>query len=466
MGKRVVIVGGGFGGLHAARQLRDVGAEVTLIDRGTSHLFQPLLYQCATGLLSQGEITSPLRSLLRKGPSLRVILGEAHSIDPEAGELTAIRLDGSKFTLPYDYLIVAAGMRQSYHGHDEYSQWAPGMKTLDDALAIRRKIVTAFEMAETLPTAEERRPWLTFAVSGGGPTGVELAGQIRELATRALAHEFDEIDPSEARVLLFHGGDRVLPAFHRRLSATAQKTLDHIGVETHLGVHVTDVSETGVETTAKAEPKTVTRYEAKTVLWTAGVEAVPFAGKLAKALDVEPDSGGRIPVLEDLTVPGHPNVWVVGDLMSLDKLPGVAEVAMQGGRFAGKQVRAVLGKGTPRRKFKYRDLGTAAYIARRQAIVQVGPINLSGFVGWVSWGVIHIAFLASPRNRMSTFLNWAATLATGSRRERAVTYGDPETARQPYGDQLWSARDRSRDQAADTTAAQENSVRRTDPPRS
>ncbi|NLE78115.1 MAG: NAD(P)/FAD-dependent oxidoreductase [Rhodococcus sp.] len=432
MTKRVVIVGGGFGGLYAARQLRDVNAEVTLIDRGTSHLFQPLLYQCATGLLSQGEITTPLRHLLRKGPSLRVALGEAHSIDPDAGELTVTRLDGTTFTLPYDYLVVAAGMRQAYHGHDEYSQWAPGMKTLDDALAIRRKIVTAFEMAETLDTAEQRRPWLTFVVSGGGPTGVELAGQIRELATRELADEFDAIDPSEARVLLFHGADRVLPSFHRKLSAAAQTTLDRIGVETHLGVHVTDVSETGVEVTEKAEPRSVTRYEARTVLWTAGVEAVPFAAALAEGLGVDQVAGGRIAVQPDLTVPGHPNVWVVGDLMSLDKLPGVAEVAMQGGRFAGKQIRAALGHGQTRPKFKYHDLGTAAYIARRQAIVQVGPINLSGFLGWVSWGVIHIAFLASPRNRMGTLLNWAATLATDSRRERAVTYGDPETARQPY----------------------------------
>lgn len=432
MGKRVVIVGGGFGGLYAARQLRDVNADVTLLDRGTSHLFQPLLYQCATGLLSQGSITSPLRHLLRKGSSLRVALGEAHSVDADAGELTAIRLDGTTFTLEYDYLIVAAGMRQSYHGNDEFSRWAPGMKTLDDALAIRRKIVSAFEMSETLQTAKERRPWLTFAVAGGGPTGVELAGQIRELATRALADEFDEIDPSEARVLLFHSGDRVLPSFHRKLSAAAQATLDGIGVETHLGVHVTDVSENGVQTTAKAEPRTVTRYDAKTVLWTAGVEAVPFAKALAQGLGVEQAGGGRIAVRPDLTVPGHPNVWVVGDMMSLDKLPGVAEVAMQGGRFAGKQVRAALGDGRAAPKFKYHNLGTAAYIARRQAIVQVGPINLSGVVGWVSWGFIHIAFLASPRNRLGTLVNWAATLATNSRRERAITYGDPETARQPY----------------------------------
>ncbi|MFZ2174363.1 MAG: NAD(P)/FAD-dependent oxidoreductase [Rhodococcus sp. (in: high G+C Gram-positive bacteria)] len=430
---RVVIVGGGFGGVYAARRLRDVDADITLLDRGTSHVFQPLLYQCATGLLSQGEITTPLRHLLRKQANTHVVLGEARSLDADRRVLTASRFDGSAFDLPYDYLVVAAGMRQAYHGHDEYIEWAPGMKTLDDALAIRRKLISAFEIAESLPTPEERSPWLTFAVAGGGPTGVELAGQIRELAVRALAHEFQSIDPREARVLLFHGADRVLPAFAPKLSAAAQRTLDKVGVETHLGVHVTDVCETGIETTAKDEARTKTRYEARTVLWTAGVEAVPFAAELAKALATEQSEGGRIAVEPDLTVPGFPNVWVVGDLMSLDGLPGVAEVAMQGGRHAGARIAATIEGGAPdRTPFRYRDLGSAAYIARRHAIVQAGPLRMSGTLGWVAWGVIHIAFLATNRNRVGTMLNWAATLASGSRGERAIVYGDPESARQPY----------------------------------
>lgn len=323
-------------------------------------------------------------------------------------------------------------MRQSYHGQDEFIKWAPGMKTLDDALAIRRSLIAAFEMAESLPTAEERRPWLTFAVAGGGPTGVELAGQIRELAMHALTNEFRSIDPDEARVLLFHGDDRVLPSFSRKLSAAAKRTLDGIGVETHLGVHVTDVCETSIETTDK-KTKEKRQYETRTILWTAGVEAVPFAEALATALGVKQVGGGRIEVEADLTVPGHPNVYVVGDLMSRDKLAGVAEVAMQGGRHAGARIAATVENGVPSRKpFKYRDLGTAAYISRRHALLQAGPVQLSGFIGWVSWGIIHIAFLAGFRNRASTVLNWGATLASKTRRERAITYGDPETARQPY----------------------------------
>ena len=397
---RVVIVGGGFGGLYAARRLKKADVEVVLIDRGTSHVFQPLLYQCATGLLSEGQIASPLRHLLEDNKNTNVVLGEAKSVDADAGILTASRFDGSTFELPYDYLIVAAGMRQSYHGQDEFIKWAPGMKTLDDALAIRRSLIAAFEMAESLPTAEERRPWLTFAVAGGGPTGVELAGQIRELAMHALTNEFRSIDPDEARVLLFHGDDRVLPSFSRKLSAAAKRTLDGIGVETHLGVHVTDVCETSIETTDK-KTKEKRQYETRTILWTAGVEAVPFAEALATALGVKQVGGGRIEVEADLTVPGHPNVYVVGDLMSRDKLAGVAEVAMQGGRHAGARIAATVENGVPSRKpFKYRDLGTAAYISRRHALLQAGPVQLSGFIGWVSWGIIHIAFLAGfPQSR-------------------------------------------------------------------
>ncbi|AZG46497.1 Demethylphylloquinone reductase NdbB [Gordonia insulae] len=427
-----MIVGSGFGGLHAARRLKKADVRVTVVDRGTSHLFQPLLYQCATGLLSEGAISSPIRHLLRRQRNAQVVLGEAQGIDPTSRTLAVDRPDGSTMSIDYDHLVVAAGMRTAYHGRDDIARHAPGMKTLDDALAIRRKIIGAFEMAESLPDAAQRRPWLTFAVAGGGPTGVELAGQIRELATLALHHEFRTIDPGEARVLLLHGGDRVLPSFSKVLSRRAQKILDELGVETHLGVHVTDVTGDEVETTAKAEPHEVIRYPARTVLWTTGVEAVPFAKALAGALGVEQDHGGRIPVEADLSVAGHPNIWVVGDMSSRDDLPGVAEVAMQGGRHVGAVIAHLAAGGTDRTPFRYRDLGNAAYIARRHAVVQSGKMNLSGYVGWVAWGVIHIAFLAGIRNRMGTVVNWGATLLTDSRRERAITYGDPETARQPY----------------------------------
>lgn len=428
----VIIVGAGFGGLHAARRLKKADVRVTVVDRGTSHLFQPLLYQCATGLLSEGAISSPIRHLLRRQRNADVVLGEAKNVDAQSRTLTVDRLDGSTMDLSYDHLVVAVGMRTSYHGSEEISRHAPGMKSLDDALAIRRKIIAAFEMAESLPDAQQRRPWLTFAVAGGGPTGVELAGQIRELATIALHHEFRCIDPAEARVLLLHGGDRVLPSFSPDLSRRAQKILDELGVETHLGVHVTNVTAEEVETTSKAEPHEVLHYPARTTLWTTGVEAVPFAGVLARALGVQQDHGGRIPVEADLSVQGHPEVWVVGDVSSRDNLPGVAEVAMQGGRHVGAVIAHLVDGGTDRAPFRYRDLGNAAYIARRHAVVQSGRLQLSGYVGWVAWGVIHIAFLAGVRNRLGTVVNWGATLLTDSRRERAITYGDPETARQPY----------------------------------
>ncbi|MDL9935248.1 NAD(P)/FAD-dependent oxidoreductase [Gordonia sp. ABSL1-1] len=429
----VVVIGAGFAGLNCARRLKRAPVEVTVVDRGTSHLFQPLLYQCATGLLSEGAISSPIRHLLRRQRNADVALGEARSIDPAARTVTVNRIDGSSFSLRYDHLVVAAGMRTSYRGNEELAAHAPGMKTLDDALAIRRKIIGAFEMAESIEDdVDLQRAWLTFAVAGGGPAGVELAGQIRELATLALEREFRTIDPDHARVLLLHGGDRVLPAFDATLSADAQRTLDRLGVETHLGVHVTDVGADFVETTAKAEPREVIRYPARTVLWTTGVEAAPFAGAVADALGVETDRAGRIPVRPDLSVDGHPNVWVIGDVSALDDLPGVAEVAMQGGWHVGRMIGGLAAGGTARPAFRYRDLGSAAYIARRQAVVQAGRIRLSGYPGWLAWGVIHIAFLAGIRNRLGTVATWGATLLTDSRRERAITYGDPETARHPY----------------------------------
>lgn len=427
----VVIVGAGFGGMHAARALKRASVRVTVVDRGTSHLFQPLLYQCATGLLSEGAISSPIRHLLRRQRNADVMLGEVDDIDPAARTLTVERPGGATMTLSYDYVVVAAGMRTSYQGSEHLAQHATGMKTLDDALAIRRQIISAFELAESLPDPEQRRHWLTFAVAGGGPTGVELAGQIREVATIALRSEFRTIDPADARVLLLHGGDRVLPSFSPALSRSAQKSLDKLGVETHLGVHVTDVTDDEVETTDK-KTQEVIHYPAKTVLWTTGVEAVPFAATLAKALGVEQSHGGSIPVEADLSVAGHPEIFVVGDMSSRDRLPGVAEVAMQGGRHVGEVIARLAAGDTERPPFRYRDLGSAAYIARRHAVVQSGRLRLSGYPGWLAWGVIHIAFLAGVRNRMGTVVNWGATLLSETRRERAITFGDPETARQPY----------------------------------
>ena len=324
-------------------------------------------------------------------------------------------------------------MRQSYFGHEEFAQWAPGMKTLDDALSIRRRLFGAFEIAETLPAGPERDAWLTFAVAGGGPTGVELAGQIREMATRTLANEFHSIEPEDARVLLFDGGDRVLNSFAPGIAGKAATTLEKLGVELHLGVHVTDVRRDGVTISPKAGGPDQ-EYAARTVLWTAGVEAVPFARRIAEVLGATSDHAGRIAVDADLTVPGHPEVFVIGDLVGRDHLPGVAENAMQGGLHAAACVRRDLA-GKPRKAYRYRDLGSAAYISRGHALLQAGPVRLTGFVGWLGWGFLHIAFLTGVQNRVSTLATWLSPIARASRTDRTYLLGNTTPAEQPY---TWS----------------------------
>jgi NADH:ubiquinone reductase (H+-translocating) len=434
---RVLIIGGGFGGLFCARRLAGADVDVTLVDRAAGHVFQPLLYQCATGTLSIGHISRPLREEFARHRNVTTLLGEALELDPVLRRLTALRPDETTFTVDYDVLVVAAGMQQSYFGKPHFAQWAPGMKTLDDALCIRQRLFTAFEMAETLPAGPEREAWLTFAVAGGGPTGVELAGQIREVATRTLANEFHSIEPEEARVLLFDGGDRVLKSFAPDLGAKATATLQRLGVELHLGVHVTDVGRSGVTVTPKSGGPEQ-QYEARTVLWTAGVEAVPFAKHLADTLGAPTDRAGRLQVEPDLWVAGHPEIFVIGDLVGRDNLPGVAENAMQGGLHVAECIRRELA-GKPRRNYRYRDLGSAAYISRGNALLQVGPVKLSGFVGWVAWGLLHIAFLTGVRNRVSTVTTWLATIARASRYHRAFMLGGAATPEQRY---TWSSEDR------------------------
>jgi NADH:ubiquinone reductase (H+-translocating) len=427
---RVVVVGGGFGGLFCARRLGRVDADVVLLDRAACHVFQPLLYQCATGTLSIGQISRSLREELQHHRNVTTLLGEAIRLDADARLITARRPDESTFQLEYDYLVLAAGMRQSYFGKEEFAAWAPGMKTLDDALSIRRRVFAAFEIAETLPPGPERDEWLTFAVTGAGPTGVELAGQIRELATRALANEFHSIQPREARVLLFDGGDRVLKSFAPALAQCAQRELEKLGVEMHFGVHVTDVRRDGVTVSPKSGGPSVD-HRTRTVLWTAGVEAVPFARHAAEQLGAKTDRGGRISVDEDLSVPGHPEVFVIGDLAGRDGLPGVAENAMQGGLHAAATIRRDLA-GARRKKYRYRDLGSAAYISRGHALLQAGPIRLSGLSGWLGWGFIHIAFLTGVRNRFSTVGTWLATIARANRSDRAFILGGSGHPEEPY----------------------------------
>jgi NADH:ubiquinone reductase (H+-translocating) len=421
--RRVVIVGGGFAGLFAARALRRADVSVTLIDRAQHHLFQPLLYQCATGILSEGEIAVPLRSLLKKHRNVDCVLAEVVDVDAAGQRVIAQRVGGDRLEYGYDDLIVAAGVQQSYFGHPEYAAWAPGMKSLADALDIRRRVYAAFEMADTAADPAERRNWLTFALIGAGPTGVELAGQIRELATKTLRSEYRNIRPEDARVLLLDGGSAPLASFGPKLAARAEAILRALGVELHMGTIATQVGQGWLEVRDHAGQQT--RYEAGTVLWTAGVEAPPVAEALARATGAKRDKSGRILVEKDLTVPGHPEISVLGDIMSLDDLPGVAEVAMQAGAYAGHRIRVRASgggrEGGTVKPFRYTDLGSAAYISRGRAVVSAGPLRTGGFIAWWIWLFIHIAFLTGFRNRVGAVLTWWLAFTKDSRPERAFT---------------------------------------------
>jgi NADH dehydrogenase len=428
--RQVVIVGGGFAGLFAVRRLRHADASVTMIDRAQHHVFQPLLYQCATGIMSEGKIAAPLRDLLRKYKNVDCVMAEVFDFDVVGRRVLARRVGGEQIEFGYDDLIVAAGVRQSYFGHPEFARWAPGMKTVSDALAIRRRVYGAFEMADTASTPEERRTYLTFALVGAGPTGVELAGQVREVATKTLRAEFRNIKPEDARVLLFDGGSAPLAMFGPKLSQKASKALDTLGVEQHMGSIVTHVDEGYV--LVRAHDGTQTRYDAGTVLWTAGVEAPPVAEALAAATGAQRDRAGRILVEKNLTIPDHPEISVLGDMMSLDKLPGVAEVAMQSGLYAGNRVRHRISGHVEEKPFRYHDLGSAAYISRGRAVVSAGPLQVGGFAGWVIWLFIHIAFLTGYRNRVGALFTWWFAFTRDIRRERTFTTQQIETLGDVY----------------------------------
>jgi NADH dehydrogenase len=415
---RVVIVGGGFGGLFAARVLKRAPVDVTLVDRVNHHLFQPLLYQVATGILSEGQIAPPIRNVFRRQKNTRVELAQVVGFDLDRRTATALRADGVQFEIPYDSLIVAAGAGQSYFGHDEFSRWAPGMKTIDDALEIRARILGAFEMAALVSDPEQQRAWLTFVVVGGGPTGVEIAGQIAELAHRVLPMDFNNIDPTSARVLLFDGGKDILAGFGDSLSAKGAKELERQGVEIHTESIVTNVDRLGVE--VKGADGEVERIRAQTKVWAAGVQASPLAKLLADACGAECDRAGRIPVLPDCTLPGRPEVFAIGDMMSLDDLPGVAEVAMQQGIHSSATIKRRL-RGEDPKPFRYRDLGSMATISRFHAVVSFKGIRVAGFAGWLMWLFVHLTFMTGFRNRFITVLQWGLSFIGKARNERTLT---------------------------------------------
>jgi NADH dehydrogenase len=415
---RVVIVGCGFGGLFAARALRHADVDVTIIDRNNHHLFQPLLYQMATGILAEGDIAPPIRDILRHQRNATVLLGEVRNIDLKAQRLTVDTL-GQHTEVSYDSLILATGASQSYFGHPEFARYAPGMKTIDDALELRGRIFGAFEMAERETDPALSNVWLTFVVVGGGPTGVELAGQIAELARRSLSDNFRHIDPAAARVVLIDAGPTILSAFPESLQRGAARTLESLGVEMHLGARVTAVDPRGVDIDAN-DPQ-LKRIDAATKIWAAGVAASPLGRMGAGAAGAEIDRAGRVQVQPDCTLPGHPEVFVIGDLMNLDRLPGLAQVAIQSGRHAATTIVHRLGGDTSQRPFRYRDRGTMATVSRFQAIASVGRLQTSGFVAWLLWLAVHLYALTGFKNRIVVLANWLVAFLGRGRPQRVIT---------------------------------------------
>jgi NADH dehydrogenase len=415
---RVVIVGAGFGGLFAAKALRRADVDVTVIDRTNHHLFQPLLYQLATGILAEGDIAPPTRDILRRQRNASVMLGEVEAIDLDARRLTVNTL-GQHSEVPYDSVILAAGAQQSYFGHPEFARHAPGMKTIDDALELRGRIFGAFEMAEREPDPQLRSMWLTFVVVGAGATGVELTGQIVELARGSLRGNFRRIDPAESRIVLLDTDATILRPFPESLQRRTVRQLERMGVEIHLGAMVTGIDERGVDT--NAEDPRLRRIEAATKIWAAGVEASPLGRMVAEAAGARIDRAGRVHVRPDCTLPGRPEVFVVGDLMSLDGLPGLAQVAIQSGRHAAETVIRRLDGDARERSFRYRDKGTMATVSRFHAIVSVGRVRMSGFAAWLLWLAVHLIALTGFKNRVAVLFNWTIAFVGRGRPQRAIT---------------------------------------------
>ncbi len=410
---RIVIVGGGFAGVRTARALaRAGGAQITLIDRTNHFVFQPLLYQVATGLLSGGQISPALRAIFRKFPHVRVLLGEVEGFDLDR---RVVRVYAEhEFEVSYDTLVVAAGATHSYFGRDDWAVLAPGMKSVDDANRLRSMILGAFELAEAAETAEERLAWMTFAIVGAGPTGVEMAGQVAELAQRILTSEYRSVDTAQARIVLLDSNRRVLKTFPERLSARAEQDLRWLGIDVRLGVRAVGIDPEGLDVMVDGSPGRIT---AKTVMWAAGVKASPLGTALGAV-----DAAGRVVVSPELTVPGHPDVFVIGDMASVPGVPGVAQGAIQGGEYVAATIRARLSGAPGPGPFRYKDKGTMATIGRRRAVVDLaGRGALVGLPAYFVWGVIHLAYLARWEDRVEAVWRWVITLLGGRRRERLIS---------------------------------------------
>ncbi|MDX6570075.1 MAG: hypothetical protein QOH15_2653 [Gaiellales bacterium] len=424
---RVVVIGGGFGGLQAVRKLRSAPVEITLIDRRNFHLFQPLVYQVATGSLSAEEVASPLRSIFKRNKNVHVVLGEVTSLDLAGRQVVIGAMPGSgePRAIPYDSLIVAAGVKYTYFGHDDWRPFAPDIKSVESALEVRRRILSAFESADSEPNPARRAAWLTFVIVGAGPTGVELAGQIGEIARHSLRRDFRDVDTSEARILLVETADRVLPPFPPRLSERAARALERLGVTLLTSHTVVDIEAASLKL---ADGNGATeRIAARTVIWAAGV----VASELATSLDEETGSGvdrtGRIAVGPDLTLPGHPEVIALGDMALVHDaegtaipLPGVAPVAMQQGRYAAGAIRDRLENRQPK-LFHYRDKGNLATIGRAKAVAEIKGLQLSGFIAWFTWLFVHLFYLIGLQNRLIVFIRWTWSFASHGRGARLIT---------------------------------------------
>jgi NADH dehydrogenase len=417
---RVVVVGGGFGGINVTHALARADVDVTIVDRTNHHLFQPLLYQVAAGILAEGLIAPALRNVIRKQANARTLLADVQDIDVTGRVVSAVAPDGRKLALPYETLVVAGGATDAYFGHDEWAEFAPGMKTLEDARHLRSHILSAFEMAELADDPAERAAYLTFVVVGAGPTGVELVGQLAELAHQVLPREFRSVSTTEARILLVEAAPAVLGAFHPKLQRYTRRRLEKMGVEVRLNAAAVAMDHDSITV---QQPGGEERIPARTKIWAAGVRASPLAGLLAAATGAETDRGGRIMVRPDCSLPGHPEVFAVGDMISLNELPGVAQPAIQEGKYVGKLISARLEGRTQAKPFRYFDKGSMATIGHLSAVTESYGLRFTGMIGYTMWGSVHVLYLVGWGNRLAAIYTWARALTFASNRaHRVITF--------------------------------------------